>query len=173
MEDNYLKKAKKVGDLVEDGGAIIGDNDIAICSRQHLVHTSRTQARAYSVRNSLGSQNIGIANVILSLCIYVLLCVAARFHHIRTWHGLHFPLSSRSKQHPNLNLATTSTSPFLRTNQVLFCHNLKESVPANEARAKNTKTYISCFSVLGSSDLEFARKQKPPATKRKEETELF
>jgi hypothetical protein len=124
MEDNYLKKAKKVGDLVEDGGAIIGDNDIAICSRQHLVHTSRTQARAYSVRNSLGSQNIGIANVILSLCIYVFLCVAARFHHIRTWHGLHFPFSSRSPSY---------SFPAQNSTQPQPSHDLDEPVPENKS----------------------------------------
>ncbi len=132
------KRKEKQTHLVQDGSTIIGDNDIAICRRQHLVHTSRTKACAHSIRHRLGSQNVGISDIILPLCIYILLCFGSwsRYLMLRPWHDC------------------TPSSPC--TYLWLLSHK-----PTNEA-VENPPTLplYSYYSSLGDLDLDSENKQK-------------
>lgn len=66
-------------DLVEDGGTVIGDDDIAVGRGKHLVHAARAEAGAHRIRHSLGCHDVGVANVILALRVHVLLRIRSSF----------------------------------------------------------------------------------------------
>mmetsp|Transcript_30051 Transcript_30051/g.103833 ORF Transcript_30051/g.103833 Transcript_30051/m.103833 type:complete len:565 (-) Transcript_30051:9-1703(-) len=53
--------------LGEDGGAVVGDDDLAVAGLDHLVHTARAQRRANRVGNALGGHDVRHAHILLLL----------------------------------------------------------------------------------------------------------
>lgn len=66
-------------DLVENGGTVIGDDDIAVGRGKHLVHAARAKTGAHRIRHGLGCHDVRVANVILALRVHVLLRVPSSF----------------------------------------------------------------------------------------------
>lgn len=63
-------------ELLKDGGAVVGDGDVARGGRDHLVHAAGTQRRAQRVGNRTARHNVRLADVLLRRL--VLLQIASR-----------------------------------------------------------------------------------------------
>ncbi len=50
--------------LLEDGGAVVGDEDAAVLVLDHLVHAARAEGGADGVRDGLGREDVGGAHVL-------------------------------------------------------------------------------------------------------------
>lgn len=64
--------------LVEDGGAVVGDDDLAVGSGDHLVHALGSQAGPDGIGHGSSGEDVGLADVFLALVVDIRLGLGGR-----------------------------------------------------------------------------------------------
>lgn len=57
--------------LVEDGGTVVGDDDLVGGGGDHLVHALRAEARAHRVRHRTRRHDVSVADIFFALVVHV------------------------------------------------------------------------------------------------------
>lgn len=72
--DEHLGGGLEDFHFIKDGGTVVGDDDFTGGGGDHLVHTFGAEAGADGIRHGSGGGDVGHADVIFALVVYVAFC---------------------------------------------------------------------------------------------------